>query len=120
MGRKRRVLTPERSAVHRWGSELRARRDQCGLSLAGLGRLARYDASYLARLERGDQFATLAVAAACDQALGADGQLVILWRTADRDRRHLQPGAAAAGPGPAGGRPLDDLDRQQILLMPLH
>ena len=57
MGRQRRVLTPERSAVHRWGAELRARRDERGLSLAGLGRLARYDASYLARLERGDQFA---------------------------------------------------------------
>ena len=39
MGRKRRVLTPELSAVHRWGAELRARRDECGLSLAGLGRL---------------------------------------------------------------------------------
>ena len=63
MGRKRRVLTPERSAVHRWGAELRARRDERGLSLAELGRLARYDASYLGRLERGDQFATLAVAA---------------------------------------------------------
>ena len=35
-GRRQRVLTPERSAVHRWGAELRARRDQRGLSLAGL------------------------------------------------------------------------------------
>jgi transcriptional regulator with XRE-family HTH domain len=120
MGRARRVLTPGASPAHRWGAALRALRDERGLSLAGLGRLARYDASYLARLERGDQFATFAVAAACDQALGADGQLIVLWRAADRDRRHVQPGAAAAGPEPAGGRPLDDLDRQQILLMPLH
>jgi transcriptional regulator with XRE-family HTH domain len=87
MGRKRRVLTPERSAVHRWGSELRARRDGRGLSLAGLSRLARYDASYLGRLERGDQFATLPVAQACDRVLGAGGELVRSWQAADRERR---------------------------------
>src|ERR1700756_5402603 len=86
MGRKRRVLTPERSAGHRWGSELRARRDERGLSLAALGRLAQYDASYLGRLERGDQFATLAVAEACDRGLDAGGELVRSWHAADRER----------------------------------
>ena len=102
MGRKRRVLTPERSAVHRWGSELRARRDERGLSLAGLGRLARYDASYLGRLERGDQFATLAVAEACDRVLGAGGELVRSWQAADRERRDVGGPAAAGGIGPVG------------------
>ena len=97
MGRKRRVLTPERSAVHRWGSELRARRDERGLSLAGLSRLARYDASYLGRLERGDQFATLPVAQACDRVLGAGGELVRSWQAADRERRD--------GDGPGRPRP---------------
>src|SRR6516165_3018393 len=96
MGRTRRVLTPGRSAVHRWGAELRARRDECGLSLAGLGRLARYDASYLARLERGDQFATLAVAQACDRVLDAGGELVRSWHAADHERRNDD------GPGAAG------------------
>ena len=104
MGRKRRVLTPERSAVHRWGAELRARRDERGLSLAGLGRLARYDASYLGRLERGDQFATLAVAEACDRVLDAGGELVRSWHAADRERRHADdPGAAGRAAG--GGHP---------------
>ena len=101
MGRARRVLTPGASPAHRWGAALRALRDERGLSLAGLGRLARYDASYLARLERGDQFATLAVAAACDQALGSrTASSAALWRgqAADRDRRHAQPAAAATGP----------------------
>src|SRR5580704_6492505 len=111
MGRKRRVLTPERSAVHRWGSELRARRDERGLSLAGLGRLARYDASYLGRLERGDQFATLAVAEACDRVLGAGGELVRSWQAADRDRRRPDdPGAGAA----SGGGPVDEADLQLV------
>ena len=118
MGRKRRDLTPGLSAVHRWGAALRARRDERGLSLAELGRLARYDPSYLARLERGDQAPTLAVARACDQALAADGDLTRLWHAADRDRR--QPaGALAASPDP-GGPPLDEVDRQQVLVMPLH
>jgi Helix-turn-helix domain/HD domain len=118
MGRKRRVLTPERSAVHRWGADLRARRDQRGLSLAGLGRLARYDASYLARLERGDQFATLAVAKACDRVLGAEGELVKSWHAADRDRRDADgPGAAGQA---AGGCLVDEADLRLITVMPLH
>ena len=112
MGRKRRVLTPERSAVHRWGSELRARRDECGLSLAGLSRLARYDASYLGRLERGDQFATLPVAQACDRVLGAGGELVRSWQAADRERRD---GTAAASGGPVG-----EMDLRLVSVMPLH
>ena len=104
MGRKRRVLTPERSAVHRWGAELRARRDECGLSLAALGRAARYDASYLGRVERGEQFATRAVAQACDLVLGAGGELVRSWQAADRERRHTGgPAAGAAGPAASGG-----------------
>jgi transcriptional regulator with XRE-family HTH domain len=115
MGRKRRVLTPERSAVHRWGAELRVRRDERGLSLAGLGRLARYDASYLARLERGDQFATLAVAEACDRALDAGGELVASWRAADRDRRDGHGKAAAGTSQPAG-----EIDLRLVTVMPLH
>ena len=119
MGRKRRVLTPERSAVHRWGAELRARRDERGLSLAGLGRLARYDASYLARLERGDQFATLAVAEACDRVLGAGGELVRSWQAADRDRRRRTV-PAAAGQAASGGGPVDEADLRLVTVMPLH
>jgi transcriptional regulator with XRE-family HTH domain len=114
MGRKRRVLTPERSAVHRWGSELRARRDERGLSLAGLSRLARYDASYLGRLERGDQFATLPVAQACDRVLGAGGELVRSWQAADRERRD---GTAAAT---ASGGPVGEMDLRLVSVMPLH
>jgi hypothetical protein len=120
MGRKRRVLTPERSPAHRWGADLRARRDERGLSLAGLSRLARYDASYLARLERGDQFATLAVAQACDRVLDAGGELVRSWHAADRDRRHADAPSAGAGGQAAGGRLVDEADLRLITVMPLH
>ena len=56
MGQRRRALTPERSTLHLWGSELRAWRDRRRLSLAGLGDAIRYDPSYLGRLERAEQF----------------------------------------------------------------
>src|ERR1700722_11420999 len=108
MGRERRVLTPDQSAVHRWGWELRSLRDERGLSLAGLGRLARYDASYLSRLERGDQFATLAVAEACDRALDAGGGLAASWRQADSERRRV---AEPAPPAAGGGVVMSDSDR---------
>ncbi len=119
MGRKRRVLTPDRSGVHRWGAGLRARRDERGLSLAGLSRLAQYDASYLARLERGDQFATLPVAEACDRVLEAEGELVRSWHAAARERRRAE-GPGTAGQPASGGGPVDDADLQFVTVMPLH
>ena len=119
MGRKRRVLTPDRSAVHRWGAQLRALRDERGLSLAALSRLARYDASYLGRLERGDQFATLAVAEACDRVLGAAGELVRTWHIADDERRRAADPGEHAG-SPAGCLVMSETDRQMVAVMPLH
>jgi transcriptional regulator with XRE-family HTH domain len=124
MGRKRRVLTPDRSAVHLWGAELRRLRDECRLSLAALGRLARYDASYLGRLERGDQFATLAVAEACDGVLGAGGELIRLWHAADHEHRLRAsetdyPSGHAASRA-SGDHAINDMEQQLVAVMPLH
>ena len=87
VGQQRRALTPERSGLHLWGSELRAWRDRRRLSLAGLGDLIRYDPSYLGRLERAEQFPPEHLARACDSALDTAGELVRLWHLADRERR---------------------------------
>jgi transcriptional regulator with XRE-family HTH domain len=87
VGQQRRVLVPERSALDLWGAELRALRDARGLSLAKLGARVRFDSSYLARMERGQQFPTLTVAQACDRELGASGELVRLWQLADHERQ---------------------------------
>ncbi len=95
MGQRRNVLTPERSPARRWGRELRNRRDQAGLSLAKLGLVAAFDPSYLARLERGDQFASEDAARACDAALAAGGELIRQWRQADRERRQAATAPAA-------------------------
>ena len=118
MGRPRRVLTPGRSGAHRWGAALRARRDERGLSLAVLGRLARYDPGYLGRLERGDQFATLPVARACDRALAAGGELVRLWHEADRERRTSASGGPL--PAPPAVLPSGDAALRLVAAMPLH
>jgi hypothetical protein len=123
MGWERVELTPDRSAAHRWGCELRAWRDERGLSLAALGGRARYDPSYLGRLERGVQFATLAVTEACDRALAAGGELTRLWHAADQERRRQ-----AGGPGggildavsPAAGHAFDEATQRVIAVMPLH
>jgi transcriptional regulator with XRE-family HTH domain len=97
VGQKRKDLTPERSPQHRWGAELRALRDREGLSLAQLGDRARFDRSYLARLERGDQFPSDKAAKECDRVLGAGGELVRLREAADRERRQGKAHVANAG-----------------------
>lgn len=108
MGQKRKDLTPERSPQHRWGAELRALRDRKGLSLAQLGELAKFDRSYLARLERGDQFPSENAAKACDRALSADGELVRSREAADLERRQGKAHVANAGDHEANsGRKLD-------------
>lgn len=97
MGQKRKKLTPERSPQHRWGAELRALRDGKGLSLAELGGLAKFDRSYLARLERGDQFPSENAAKACDRVLGAGGELIRSREAAARERRQGKPHVANEG-----------------------
>jgi hypothetical protein len=96
VGREPRELTPNASAGHLFGAELRHWRGRRGLSLAGLcerfahaGR--RVNAGYLAHVEQGDrlpedrQFAEIA-----DAALQADGLLCRLWNFADTARRHAR------------------------------
>jgi transcriptional regulator with XRE-family HTH domain len=102
MGQQRKTLTPERSPAHKWGWELRTRRDNAGLSLAALGTLTRFDRSYLARAERGDQFPSQDAAEACDRALNAGGELTRQWHQANQEHRQGAPVANATGaPAPA-------------------
>lgn len=93
MGQSRRELTPERSPLHLWGSELRAWRDRRGFSLAKLGSLIRYDPSHLSRFERGERWPPDDVARACDDALRAEGALLRLWHLAETAKQ------AGATPG---------------------
>lgn len=58
-----------------FGSQLRRRRREQGLSLAGLAQRVNYSKAYLSRIESGARTANPALARACDAALGADGHL---------------------------------------------
>ncbi|MGW0802733.1 helix-turn-helix domain-containing protein [Nonomuraea sp. NPDC002799] len=83
MGQPRKELTPDHSPLHLWGAELRAWRDRRGLSLARMGQLVRYNASYLARLERGERKPPRELAEAVDRQLNASGALIRLWDLID-------------------------------------
>src|SRR5690242_15494471 len=82
MGQRRRALTPEKSAQHLLGTELRALRDRNGLSLTQLAARIYYDASHLGKYERGERLMPLHIAKACDELLGARGELTRLWAIA--------------------------------------
>jgi hypothetical protein len=71
-------LTPNKSPVHFWGAELRARRVDRGMSLEDLGRIVHRDRSYLAKIERGERPVPAELARDCDRALGDDGTLIRL------------------------------------------
>ncbi|MGW5682465.1 helix-turn-helix domain-containing protein [Nonomuraea sp. NPDC003754] len=95
MGQPRRELTPDRSPLQLWGSELRACRDRRGLSLATVGESIRYNPSYVARIERGERKPSHELAEAVDRELNTSGALLRLWERIDsnpngvRDSHHV-------------------------------
>ncbi len=65
------------------GRALRQRREAAGLSLAELARRVHYSKGYLSKVETGVRRCSQALAAVCDEALGAEGELVALARVSD-------------------------------------
>ncbi|MEU2852483.1 helix-turn-helix transcriptional regulator [Streptomyces syringium] len=51
MARRSRELTPDRSARHLFGSEIRRHRELAGMSLERLAEVVRYSRSHLSRIE---------------------------------------------------------------------
>lgn len=80
VGQRPNELTPHASPQHYLGAEMRAWRNQRGLSLGKLGRAIVFNSSYMARVERGDQAASADLVRAYDDALGASGSLVRLHK----------------------------------------
>jgi hypothetical protein len=85
MGQRPNELTPGASPRHFWGAELRAHRNDCGLSLNDLGRLVHRDSSYLAKIENGTRNIPADLASDCDRALNAGGRLVRLYTVVVED-----------------------------------
>ncbi|UUN28201.1 helix-turn-helix transcriptional regulator [Streptomyces sp. FIT100] len=78
MGQRPKELTPHASPLHYLGAEMRAWRNQRGLSLGKLGQAIVFNSSYMARVERGDQAPSPDLVHAYDSALGASGALIRL------------------------------------------
>jgi transcriptional regulator with XRE-family HTH domain len=102
-----RELTPALSPAHRLGAELRAYRIKSGHSQKSLGEKVHVSKSMIGAMETGDRFSTAAVIRACDEALGAAGELCRLWSIAasSRWRAGRQTTTAAATRTPTAVAP---------------
>lgn len=98
-----------------FGTELRRRRTQAGLSLTDLARLVHYSKSHLSKVETGTKPPSADLARQCDAALSCDGALTTL----------ATPSAPGVGATPA---PADETglaassagDRDEVWLLSLH
>ncbi|QIQ04947.1 helix-turn-helix domain-containing protein [Streptomyces liangshanensis] len=93
-----------------FAAALQTRRQAEGLSLRELSALVRYSAGWLSRVARGQGTPTLALARACDEALGAGGVLVARAELTGGARPEQLPAPVSAFVGRAGT--LADLDAE--------
>src|SRR5258708_11480946 len=82
-----RELTPDRSAHHFFGSELRHLRESSGLSQKQLGLRIHASGAEISRVEKAERWPPPGMAEACDTALGTDGILSRLWPLVEMQRR---------------------------------
>src|ERR1700735_618071 len=115
MSRTERVLHPERSALDKFGYELRRRRKARGLSQDALGALVHTSGDTVYRIEIADRRPSRKFAELCDKALHADGALTELWGKAEdelpRAREARETLTRTGGPGVGMGT-------DQVLLAP--
>jgi transcriptional regulator with XRE-family HTH domain len=79
------ALTPDRSARHFYGSEVRRYRTNAKMSLAGLAEVVKYSKSQLGRIETADAMPQPGLSEALDAAFGTDGHFVRLYALARRE-----------------------------------
>lgn len=89
------TLDPAVSSAVCLGAILRRLRTLEGLTQDGLGRRVGYGGSYISAVERAAVRPSSELVERCDEALQADGVLLMLWSLAD-------PGATPPGPGTTG------------------
>jgi transcriptional regulator with XRE-family HTH domain len=106
MGRRPRALTPEASARDRFGAELRRFRVARGLTQRELAAMIWLSQELVAKVEKGQRWASWYMATRCDAALRTGGVLARLWPAAerqrlmsDRRRRPVPTSSACADPG---------------------
>lgn len=101
MARRSRELTPDRSARHLFGSEIRRHRELAGMSLERLAEVVRYSRSHLSRIEVAEHMPPPDLAGRLDAAFGTDGHFERLYSLArhevhpDKYRRRMELEARA-------------------------
>ena len=103
MGRPLRPLTPQASAGHRFGAELRRWRLARHVTQRALAQRVWHNQEILAKVEKGDRWPSWDLATRCDAALSTGGQLAALWPHVEcerlaRDRRRKKRKVSAEKP----------------------
>jgi transcriptional regulator with XRE-family HTH domain len=103
---------PARSSVAGLGAALRRLRTLEGLTQAGLGHRTGYHGSYIGAVERSAVRPSRTMVERCDQALQADGELLLRWALAGRGGLPAEPAGRSpatgdAEPAPSSGAPGD-------------
>jgi transcriptional regulator with XRE-family HTH domain len=86
MGRPPRLLTPQASAGHRFGAELRRWRLARRLTQRALAQRVWHSQEIVAKVEKGERWPSWDLATRCDSALSTGGQLTALWPAVERER----------------------------------
>src|SRR5690242_12275968 len=86
VGRPAKPLTPDLSARHRFGAELRRWRTERGLTHRNLAALVWHSTESVAKVEKGERWPSLDLTARCERALRAGGALIALWPAVERQR----------------------------------
>ncbi|MEW2035334.1 helix-turn-helix transcriptional regulator [Streptomyces roseifaciens] len=79
MARTPRKLTPDRSARHLFGADLRHRREAAGMTLEKLAEVVRYSRSHLARIETAEHVPPPDLPARLDEVFGTGEHFVRLY-----------------------------------------
>jgi tetratricopeptide (TPR) repeat protein len=80
-------LDPNKSAAHRFGYELRKRREARGLSQRKLGEQVHVSGDLVAMVEQAKRKPQADFAKRCDDVLNAGGELLRYWEAVERERR---------------------------------
>ncbi|MET9413894.1 helix-turn-helix transcriptional regulator [Streptomyces klenkii] len=86
MARPARKLTPDRSARHLFGADLRRHRESAGMTLEKLAKAVRYSRSHLARIETAEHVPPPDLATKLDKVFGTGKRFARLYVIARRER----------------------------------
>ncbi|MEV6929663.1 helix-turn-helix transcriptional regulator [Dactylosporangium sp. NPDC051485] len=99
MAQRPRQLTPHRSGLDQFGSELRSWRVRRGLSQDALGRLVHVSGDLIGKVEKAVRRPTRMLVESCDTALDAQGALLVALASADESPTPAQADSPAADVG---------------------